>query len=220
MTQEELALSLLRMLSPRNTTYDDRQALLFLAKDGDDWTFNVLHCPGFDVSIESNHGVWLPAVGAVTGDTESTPFMITGSTSSITLSAFRAKVTELAAAKASTLEGYSECVLSRIQMEQLHSDGAVRTSYESFTIGSGLPSQVMTVSEDGPDQGYWLNGEDVSALFEPIGRYSGERAPASCGNLHLHPSLSGSGGGCRATYRAGVQRPRCFHGDCRGSLRT
>ena len=161
MDSRELAIFL---MGSRDTTWDARQGLLFLAKDGESFTFNVGYCPGFDVSIESNHRVWLPAV---TGDAAATAFM-TGSTSSITLPAFKAKVTEIATAKASTVEGYPECVAARIRMEHIHSDGVVHTFSESFTIGSGLPSQVMTVS-GGEDHGYWLNGDNAS-LFEPDGR--------------------------------------------------
>ena len=152
------------VMGSRDTTYDDRQSLLFLAKDGDTWTFDVGHCPDFDVSIDANHRVWLPAT-SVTGDVDATSFM-TGADSSITLSTVKSKVTEIANVQASPEEGYAECYLDKISMRQLYGDEV--TFFErNFTFGSGLPSQVMTVATKLDH--YWLKGEDAS-LFEPSGR--------------------------------------------------
>ena len=152
------------VMGSRDTKWDDRQSLLFLAKDGNTWTFDVGHCPGFDVSIEANHRVWLPAT-SVTGNAAATSFM-TGAASSITLSEVKSKVTGTANVKASTVEGYAECYLDKISMRQLYGDEV--TFFErNFTFGSGLPSQVMTV--DTELDHYWLKGEDAS-LFEPSGR--------------------------------------------------
>ena len=152
------------VMGSRDTTWDDRQSLLFLAKDGDIWTFDVGHCPDFDVSIDADHRVWLPATSE-TGDAAATSFM-TGAASSITLSAVKSKVTEIANVKASTVEGYAECYLDKISMRQLYGDEV--TFFErNFTFGSGLPAQVMTVDTDLDH--YWLKGDDAS-LFEPSGR--------------------------------------------------
>ena len=181
---EEDVLRVLKRL-PRTTTWDNRQAILFLAKEGANFVFDSGGRPDFNLSIATNIRAWLPATatapaGDASGDSSTVSFMTANDeTSTITLAAFKAKQTEIATAQSSTVEGHSDCVLASIRLPKLYQGQTVTFFEHDFTIDAGVPSQVMTV-EDGQDHGLWLKGDD-SALFEAAGKTVTNTRPLPAG---------------------------------------
>ncbi len=196
-----------RRLRNRNTTWDDRQALLFLVSDTSDSyggydMADVVTPPGafaFPIwdsldlrvwhhTIDTARRVWLPADSTtVPSDPDDIRFITDGAASPqpiISLGDFRAQKDALEAtlAAGAGIPGYEGCIWGKLSHEQFTDPDAARPT-DTATVVSGLASGAEVHRETWNSRNatdyhhYWLSGTDAS-LFQ-VNQYDDDTDPTN-----------------------------------------
>ena len=165
----------------RVTTWDDRQAVLFLETPtppyaSTAWQFvlsNYDQSP-WDYSVDTLSRAWLPAENIPAAGVAPTAFITDGASTpppTITMADLRARIAALAAelAAGDGIAGFRECVLGRIGLERYHRADPWTPFRETGALVSG--AAVGTEGSQATDgftgsrySRYWLSGADA-ALF-------------------------------------------------------
>ena len=165
----------------RVTTWDDRQAVLFLETPARTYSPSALQFTRLNYnespwaySVDTLSRAWLPAENIPAAGVAPTAFITDGASTpppTITMADLRARIAALAAelAAGDGIAGFRECVLGRIALERYHRADPWTPHQETGALVSG--AAVGTEGSQATDgftgsrySRYWLSGADA-ALF-------------------------------------------------------